>query len=118
MSPRVKTRSGSDRGMRVTERRWTPEWAALGSVSARWGMAREKLRRWVRRAEVDGGVRSAVSTAERERIRDLERQNRELRRPFEWAVLPTGRSYFVAVTVRTRTSARVVTPLRLCDLIE
>ena len=94
------------------------EWAALGSISAKLGMTRETLRRWVRRAQVDGGVRSGVTTAERERIRELERENRELRRPFEWAVLPTGRSYFVAVTVRTRTSARFVTPLRLCDLIE
>ena len=34
------------------------EWAALGSISAKLGMTRETLRRWVRRAQVDGGVRS------------------------------------------------------------
>jgi transposase len=59
------------------------EWAALGSISAKLGMTRETLRRWVRRAQVDGGVRSGVTTAERERIRELERENRELRRANE-----------------------------------
>jgi transposase len=59
------------------------EWAALGSISAKLGMTRETLRRWVWRAQVDGGVRSWVTTAERERIRELERENRELRRANE-----------------------------------
>ena len=59
------------------------EWAALGSISAKLGMTRETLRRWVRRAQVNGGVRSEVTTAERERIREMERENRELRRANE-----------------------------------
>jgi len=40
------------------------EWAALGSISAKLGMTRETLRRWVRRAQVNGGLRSGVTTAE------------------------------------------------------
>ena len=59
------------------------EWAAIGSISAKLGMTRETLRRWVRRAQVDGGLRSGVTTTERERIRELERENRELRRANE-----------------------------------
>ncbi len=47
------------------------------------GMTKETLRRWVRRAQVDGGLRSGVTTLERERIRELERENRELRRASE-----------------------------------
>jgi transposase-like protein len=46
-------------------------------------MTREMLRRWVRRAQVNGGLRSGVTTAERERIREPERENRELRRANE-----------------------------------
>jgi transposase-like protein len=42
-------------------------------------MTRETLRRWVQRAQVNGDLRSGVTTAERERIRKLERENRELR---------------------------------------
>ncbi len=59
------------------------EWAALGSISGKLGISREALRRWVRRAQVNGGLRSGVTTLERERIRELERENRELRRANE-----------------------------------
>lgn len=61
------------------------EWAALGSISAKLGMTRETLRRWVRRAQVNGGLRSGVTSSERERIRELEREVRELRRANEMA---------------------------------
>jgi transposase-like protein len=59
------------------------EWAALGSISAEVGVTRETMRSWVRRAEVDGGLRSGMTSSERERIRDLEREVRELRRANE-----------------------------------
>jgi transposase len=59
------------------------ERAAIESISAKLGMTKETLRRWVRRAQVDGGLRSGVTTLERERIRELERENRELRRANE-----------------------------------
>jgi hypothetical protein len=59
------------------------EWAAIGSVAVKIGVTRETRRRWVRRAEVDGGLRSGVTTAERGRIRELERENRELLRANE-----------------------------------
>jgi transposase len=49
------------------------------------GLHRETLRVWVRRAEVDGGQRPGVTTEERDRIRQLERENRELRRANEMA---------------------------------
>ncbi|MGH7706165.1 MAG: integrase core domain-containing protein, partial [Candidatus Dormibacteria bacterium] len=47
------------------------EWAALGSISGKLGISREALRRWVRRAQVDGGLRSGVTTLEREWVREL-----------------------------------------------
>ena len=53
--------------------------AACETVSARLGFGAESLRRWVRQAQVDGGDRQGVSSGESERIRRLERENRELR---------------------------------------
>jgi transposase len=46
-------------------------------------MTPETLRKWVRQAEIDGGARPGVSSAEAERVKELERENRELRRANE-----------------------------------
>jgi len=59
------------------------EWAAIESISSKLGMGTEALRRWVRRAEVDAGERAGMTSSERARIRELERENRELRRANE-----------------------------------
>jgi len=59
------------------------EWAAIQSIAGKLGMTAETLRVWVRRDEVDHGKRPGVTSAERERIRELERANRELRRANE-----------------------------------
>jgi len=53
--------------------------AACESVSSRLGFGAESLRRWVRQAQIDAGDRQGVSSSESERIRKLERENRELR---------------------------------------
>lgn len=53
--------------------------AACESVAKRLGFGAESLRRWVRQAQVDAGERAGVSSSESERIRQLERENRELR---------------------------------------
>jgi transposase len=59
------------------------QWAAIVSVAAKIGCSSETLRNWVRRAEVDEGRRGGVTTDERERLKELERENRELRRANE-----------------------------------
>src|SRR5216683_162412 len=59
------------------------EWAAIQSIAGKLGMTAETLRLWLRRDEVDYGRRPGVSSAERERIRELEREVRELRRANE-----------------------------------
>ena len=55
------------------------EWAAINSIALKCGMTAETLRKWVRRVEVDGGRRPGVSSEEVARIKELERENKELR---------------------------------------
>ena len=59
------------------------QWKALGSVSSKLGCTREAFRRWVRQAERNRGARAGLSTTERERLKELERENRQLKRANE-----------------------------------
>ena len=59
------------------------QWAAISSIASKSGMTAETLRKWVRGAEVDAGARPGLMTEERDRLRELERENRELRRANE-----------------------------------
>jgi transposase len=68
------------------------EWAAIQSVAAKLGMTPETLRIWLRRDEVDRHERPGVTSAERERLRELERENRELRRANE--ILKAASAFF------------------------
>jgi len=58
-------------------------WAAITSVAAKIGCKAETLRKWVIAAERDAGKRPGPTTAERERIKEIERENRELKRANE-----------------------------------
>ena len=58
---------------------YASEWEAMSSIAAKIGCTTETLRRWVRQAERDGGSRAGTTTDERDRIRALEREVRELR---------------------------------------
>lgn len=71
---------------------YASEWAAITSIAQKFGMTAETLRSWVRQAEVDDGRRPGVSSAEAERIKDLERENRELRRANE--ILKAASAFF------------------------
>ena len=66
--------------------------AAIGSIATKIGCTAETLRRWVRQAERDSGEREGVTTAERERIKALEREVRELRQANE--ILRKASAYF------------------------
>jgi len=68
------------------------EWAAICSIAEKFGMTSETLRKWVRRAEIDEGARPGTTTADAERIRELERENRELRRANE--ILKAASAFF------------------------
>ena len=68
------------------------QWAAISSIATKCGMTPETLRKWVRRAEVDGGARSGLTSDERRRLAELERENRELRRANE--ILKAASAFF------------------------
>ncbi len=68
------------------------EWAAIQSVAGKLGMRPETLRKWLRRDEVDQRQRPGVTSGERERIRELEREVRELRRANE--ILKAAAAFF------------------------
>ncbi len=70
------------------------QWAAIRSISGKLGMSPETLRLWVRRAETDDGLRPGLTTDERVRMKDLERENRELRRANE--ILKSAAPFFGA----------------------
>jgi len=59
------------------------QWAAIESVASKIGCTAETLRKWVRQAECDQGVRTGLTSSERERLEQLERENRELKRSNE-----------------------------------
>lgn len=70
------------------------QWAAICSIAGKFGMTAETLRQWVRRAEVDDGLRPGLTTEERARLKELERENAELRRANE--ILKSAAAFFGA----------------------
>lgn len=68
------------------------QWKAIESVAAKLDLNRETLRVWVRRAETDAGQRPGLTSDERARIKELERENKELRRANE--ILKAASAYF------------------------
>ncbi len=80
-SPEVRERAV--RLVLEQQREHESQWAAIRSVAAKVGCANETLRTWVRRWEVDGGRRAGVTSDERARLKELEREVRELRRANE-----------------------------------
>ena len=68
------------------------QWAAIESIAGKIGCTAETLRKWVRQGERDSGVRPGATTAEQQRIKDLEREVRELRKTNE--ILKLASAYF------------------------
>jgi transposase len=82
----------------------TPEhssqWATIRSVAEKLNCTTEALRRWVRQAERDGGERPGLTTTERERLKALERENRELKRAND--ILRTASAFFAQAELDRR----------------
>jgi len=76
------------------------QWAAIVSIAAKIGCTAETLRGWVRQHERDSGQREAPSTAEHKRVKELEREVRELRRANE--ILKLASAFFAQAELDRR----------------
>lgn len=97
-SPEVRERAV--RLVREHESEHGSQWAAIQSIAAKIGCSCETLRNWVRQAERDRGMRAGPTTDERERIKALERENRELRQANE--ILRKASAYFAQAELDRR----------------
>ena len=97
-SPEVK-----ERAVRMVfehEREYSSQWGAVTSIAAKIGCTSETLRKWVRQAEADQGRRAGLTTDERQRLKELERENRELRRTNE--ILRKASAFFAQAELDRR----------------
>ncbi len=75
-------------------------WAAIESIAPKIGCVPQTLHEWVKQAEVDAGARPGVSTTEAQRIKDLEREVKELRRANE--ILKVASAFFAQAELDRR----------------
>ena len=76
------------------------QWAAIGAIASKIGCTAETLRKWVRQAERDQSKRSGLSSSERDRLKELERENRELKRANE--ILRKASAFFAQAELDRR----------------
>jgi len=81
-------------------REYSSQWATIQSIAGKLGCSPESLRRWIRQAERDGGLRPGMTSEERDRIKQLERENRELRRANE--ILRKASAFFAQAELDRR----------------
>ena len=75
-------------------------WAAVSSIAAKIGCTAQSLHEWVKKAEVDSGARIGISSDVAERLKALERENRELRQANE--ILRKASAYFAQAELDRR----------------
>ncbi len=76
------------------------QWAAIDSIAGKIGCTAETLRKWVRQGERDAGLREGPTTAEQRRVKELEREVRELRRANE--ILKLASAFFAQAELDRR----------------
>ena len=97
-SPEVRTRAV--RMVLEHEKDHPSRWAAIVSIAAKIGCSGQTLNEWVKKAEVDSGMRGGVPSDVAERMKALERENRELRQANE--ILRKASAYFAMAELDRR----------------
>lgn len=97
-SPEVKERS--IRMVLEHQQEYPSQWAAIQAIAPKIGCTAETLRTWIRQAERDQGLRAGLTTDERERMKSLERENRELHQANE--ILRKASAYFAQAELDRR----------------
>ncbi len=97
-SPEVRERAV--RMLLEHQEEYDSQWAAMGSIASKIGCTTETLRKWVRQAERDIGRRPGLTTDEKQRLKELERENRELKRANE--ILRLASAYFAQAELDRR----------------
>src|ERR1700754_1897139 len=96
-----------DRAVRMVleaKEQYPSQWAATESIAGKIGCTAETLRRWVRQAERDQGLREGLTTDEAQRIKELEREVKELRRANE--ILKLASAFFAQAELDRRLKSR------------
>ena len=102
--PRQYPKDFRDRAVRLvmeSKEDYETEWAAIQVVASRLNVGAETLRKWMRRSEIDAGVRPGVSSPDQAEIRRLKKEVSELRRANE--ILRTASAFFAAELDRPTT---------------
>jgi len=76
------------------------QWAAMTAISSKVGCTAETLRKWVRQLEIDQGKREGLSSTDRQHLKELERENRELKKANE--ILRKAAAFFAQAELDRR----------------
>ena len=82
------------------EHEYESQWSAMKSIGSKIGCTAETLRKWVRQVERDTGKRAGLTSDDRQRLKDLERENRELKRANE--ILRKASAFFAQAELDRR----------------
>ena len=97
-SPEIRERA--ERMVLEHQADYDSQWAAMNSIAAKIGCTAETLRKWARQAERDQGLREGLTSSDRERLKALERENREQKRANE--ILRKASAFFAQAELDLR----------------